>query len=106
MRIVSAIPRRLQRGDAETRRSLRAEGDSRATRRLRSASSAPPSLGVEGRARLPQDRRSGRFEDVRFPCGFVVALLLAGVNSSDAQVCVGDCNGNGAVTVDELVQGV
>jgi hypothetical protein len=35
-----------------------------------------------------------------------VVLLLAGAQPALAQACTGDCNGDGAVTVDEIVTGV
>ena len=36
----------------------------------------------------------------------VTVLALLGVAARPALACVGDCNGNGSVSVDELVKGV
>src|SRR5262249_10312601 len=100
-----------------TIRSLRAGGrtvmahdfDSDSTRTVRSASIS----GWASRLALSAPHRfcTGTTWPLLIVCGAALALELAGGASSPARaglrlLCVGDCNDDGAVAVNELVSGV
>ena len=47
-----------------------------------------------------------RMGSMRLLCGAVLAFMLAGSGAVHAQVCTGDCDGNGTVSINELILAV
>src|SRR5438309_1485406 len=66
----------------------------------------PASVSSNVAAKLTMILRRGRLISGRCRASSIVGLLAVLISPTEAQVCTGDCNADGNVTVDEIIRGV